>query len=350
MDQPLPPKVPTALDDSHRRLEAVLNNATVAIFVMDDRQHCIYMNKAAEILTGWTLIEVLGLDCPLHDIIHHTHPDGRPFPLHDCAIDRAFPEHNQMQGEETFIHKDGSFFPVAFTASPIRDESSQTIGTIIEVRDISEERRARERQQLLMNELNHRVKNTLATVQSIAWQTFRDGDREALERFNGRLATLSKAHNILTQEAWHKAPLREVVRVALEPFSTEQIAVEGPDCDVHPKVAVTLSMVLYELATNAIKHGSLTVPEGRVSLEWSCMPKGDAIGLSMVWEERGGPPVVVPERRGFGSRLIERQLAMEFGGSTRLDFRINGVRCTLELNMPRNPDPLRDAAWQGGPS
>lgn len=132
----------SALHDSKRRLEAVLDNASVSIFLMDDRQQCIYMNRTAEQLTGYTFDEVLALDRPLHDIIHHTYPDGRPFPLHECAIDRAFPERNRMQGEEIFVHKDGSFYPVAFTASPFRDEKSQVVGTIIEVRDIREEKAA----------------------------------------------------------------------------------------------------------------------------------------------------------------------------------------------------------------
>jgi len=108
------------LDDARRRLEAVLDNATVSIFLMDDRQHCIYMNKAAEELTGYCFEEVLAFHRPLHDIIHHTYPDGTPFPLSECAIDRAFPERNQMQGEETFVHKNGIFYPVAFTASEPR--------------------------------------------------------------------------------------------------------------------------------------------------------------------------------------------------------------------------------------
>ena len=126
-----------------RRLDAVLNNASVAIFLMDEKQQCSYMNAAAERLTGYSLEETRGR--PLHDVIHHTRPDGSPFPLHECPIDRAFPENNNMQGEEVFVHKDGHFYPVAFTASPIRDEGSKTIGTIIEVRDISVERAADER-------------------------------------------------------------------------------------------------------------------------------------------------------------------------------------------------------------
>jgi PAS domain S-box-containing protein len=125
---------------AERRLDAVLNNASVAIFLMDERQHCIYMNAAAERLTGYRFEETLGR--PLHDVIHHKRPDGSHFPLEECAIDRAFPENNNMQGEEVFVHKDGRFYPVAFTASPIRDEDSETVGTIIEVRDISGDKAA----------------------------------------------------------------------------------------------------------------------------------------------------------------------------------------------------------------
>lgn len=138
----------TALNDAGRRLQAVLDNASVSIFLMDDRQHCIYMNTAAEILTGFTLQEILERNEPLHDIIHHHYPDGRHFPLSECAIDRAFPEHHQVAGEETFVHKDGSFYPVAFTASPIHDDASNTVGTIIEVRSLASEKAlAEERRQ-----------------------------------------------------------------------------------------------------------------------------------------------------------------------------------------------------------
>jgi PAS domain S-box-containing protein len=123
-----------------RRLDAVLNNASVAIFLMDERHHCAYMNRAAEELTGYSFAETQGR--PLHDVIHHTHPDGRHFPIEECAIDRAFPENADTRGEEVFVHKDGSFYSVAFVASPVRDEASRTIGTIIEVRDISREKAA----------------------------------------------------------------------------------------------------------------------------------------------------------------------------------------------------------------
>ncbi len=124
--------------DAERRLSGVLNNASVAVFLMDDRQQCAYMNAAAEQLTGYTFAETQGR--PLHDVIHHTRPDGTHFPLEECAIDRAFPENHNVQGEEVFVHKDGSFYPVAYTASPVRDEQAKTIGTIIEVRGIQAEK------------------------------------------------------------------------------------------------------------------------------------------------------------------------------------------------------------------
>jgi PAS domain S-box-containing protein len=329
------------LDDTHRRLEAVLRNASVAIFLMDDRQHCVFMNHAAEQLTGWQLEEVRALDRPLHDIVHHSYPDGRPFPLIECAIDRAFPEHNQAQGEEVFVHRDGHFYPVAFTASPIRDEASQTIGTIIEVRDISEERAAAARQRLLVNELNHRVKNTLATVQSVAWQTFKRVDPGALDRFTGRLEALSSAHNILTATAWHKAAMRDVIESAIAPFDRSRFALDGVDCDIHPKAAITLSMVLHELAINAVRFGALSVPGGQVALAWTCEAGGEAMSLHMRWAERGGPAVRPPAQRGFGSRLIERQMQLEFGGQATLAFEPDGVVCELVLAMPDNPEPIR---------
>jgi PAS domain S-box-containing protein len=130
-----------ALRESQRRLNAVLSNTTAAIFLMDERQHCVYMNAAAEALTGYTLEETRGR--ALHDVLHHTRPDGSPYPLEDCPIDRAFPANHQTQGEEVFVHKDGSFYPVAFTASPIR-EDGRTVGTVIEVRDIRAERATHE--------------------------------------------------------------------------------------------------------------------------------------------------------------------------------------------------------------
>lgn len=334
------------LFETERRLNAVLNNASVSIFLMDDRQHCIYMNRAAELLTGYTLEEVLARDCPLHDIVHHTYPDGRPFPLAECAIDRAFPQNNQVKGEEVFVHKDGHFYPVTFTASPIRDDAANIIGTIIEVRDITEEKAAAERQRLLVDELNHRVKNTFATMQAIAAQSFRGTDPAALAVFNARLEALSGAHNLLTEDHWQSASLRGVIERALAPHlivagDRNRFRLNGSDGRLHPKVAVTLAMALHELMTNATKYGALSVPEGHVSVDWTLQPNEAGLEqLDLTWRERGGPSVIPPARKGFGSRLIERQLPMEFDGRATLAYEPEGVVCRLQI-------PLTALGWHG---
>ncbi|MEH3146552.1 MAG: PAS domain S-box protein [Methylobacterium frigidaeris] len=335
------------LFDTQRRLNAVLDNASVAIFLMDDRQHCIYMNRAAEHLTGFSLDEVLHRDCPLHDIIHHTHPDGRHFPIEDCAIDRAFPENNQERGEAVFVHQDGHFYPVGFTASPIRDDAANIIGTIIEVRDISQEKAAAERQDLLIHELNHRVKNTLSTVQAIAAQTFRGrSDEAARGTFDARLAALSDAHNVLVQDKWESASLRGVVERALAPYlaadsEAGRVHLDGTETRLHPKVAVTLSMALHELVTNAAKYGALSVPQGRITVDWSLRHDDAGVEhLAIAWRESGGPRVTPPQGRGFGSRLIERQLPMEFGGSAEIAYLPDGVVCRMHI-------PLTSPGWHG---
>jgi PAS domain S-box-containing protein len=322
----------SSLRESQRRLNAVLNNATVAIFLMDDRQHCVYMNAAAERLTGYTLPETLGR--PLHDVIHHTHPDGSYFPLEECAIDRAFPEEHQTQGEEVFVHKDGSFYPVAFTASPIQDEGSRPIGTIIEVRDIRAEKQAQEHQRVLINELNHRVKNTLATVQSIAAQTLRNAPstREAKEALEGRLFALSRTHDTLTRESWEGADLYDIAAQAVEPYSTEgedRLHLNGPHVRLPPRMALALAMAFQELATNAVKYGALSIPGGEIRITWAVDPIGSDKDLHLRWEEQGGPPVEAPTRRGFGTRLIERSLAQDLGGDVRIEFAPTGVVCTV---------------------
>lgn len=175
-----------ALGDVSRRLDSILNNTTMAVFLMDERQHCVYMNPAAERLTGYALEEVTGQ--PLHDVIHHTHPDGRPFPLHECEIDRAFPEGNQVQGETTFVHKDGSFYPVGFTASPLRDEGGVTIGTVIEARDISGDVMAREALEDFNAALQARVAEAVAEREALEAQLRQVQKMEAIGKLTGGVA------------------------------------------------------------------------------------------------------------------------------------------------------------------
>lgn len=174
------------LAQTMRRLKAVLENTTMAVFMMDDRQHCVYMNKAAEALTGYTLAETTGR--PLHDVIHHTHPDGRHFPIEDCAIDRALPQEMQVQGREVFVHKDGSFYPVGFTASPIKDESGRPIGTVIEARNITEELRAEETARAFNESLAKQVEEAVAEREALMSQLVQAQKMEAVGKLTGGVA------------------------------------------------------------------------------------------------------------------------------------------------------------------
>ncbi|WP_309090047.1 HWE histidine kinase domain-containing protein [Phenylobacterium sp.] len=192
--------------------------------------------------------------------------------------------------------------------------------------------RAEARQRLLINELNHRVKNTLATVQSIARQTLREAvvTREARERFNDRLLALSAAHNVLTRGKWEGAELSDIAREAVRPYDDPQaprIAFDGPHARLEPNASLAVSMALHELATNAVKHGALSTPDGHVTVGWTF-----AQGIAdLVWREAGGPPVAppAPDGKGFGSRLLTQGLATELGAPAQLDFRPAGVVCRL---------------------
>lgn len=295
------------LRETDRRLNAVLNNASVAIFLMNEVQHCVYMNAAAERLTGYTLAETQGR--PLHDVIYHTRPDGTPFPLEECAIDRAFPENANTQGEEIFVHKDGSFFQVAFTASPVHDEDANVIGTIVEVRDIGHEKRTEEARALLMREVDHRARNVLAVVQSLTQLTRANDLAEYKAALSGRFSTLARAQTSLANRRWEDGCLKDVVRDELEALCPkEYVTSGGPAVTLTPEQVQPLSMLLHELATNANKYGACSQEGGMVTVSWS-RKKGR---VDLQWRETGGPPVISPKREGFGSKLTTN-LTRQFG-------------------------------------
>ena len=175
-----------ALKEVSQRLDTVLNNTSMAVFLMDHRQECVYMNPSAERLTGYKFEETVGR--PLHDVIHHTYPDGRPFPLHECVIDRAFPEENQVEGEDMFIHKDGHFYPVGFTASPIRDDQGRAVGTVIEARDISQDLLAREAMVNFNTALKQRIEETISEREGVEAQLRQAQKMEAIGKLTGGVA------------------------------------------------------------------------------------------------------------------------------------------------------------------
>ncbi|WP_164876171.1 PAS domain-containing sensor histidine kinase [Falsirhodobacter deserti] len=518
----------TALRETSRRLDAILNNTREAVFLIDHQQHCVYANAAAEKLTGYRAEQLQGR--PLHDVIHHKKPDGSHYPIEECPIDRAFPTRAQMSGEELFIAPDGSFYPVGFTASPLLDDEGRPIGTVIEARNISEEkareealqeqkriletlnrtgaavaaeldlgrvvqtvtdagvalagaqfgaffytlhddagealmlyalsgadqaqfesfglpratavfqptfdgagivrsddilndprygkntphhgmpqghlpvrsylavpvtsrsgevigglffghpepgrftehheqlmlgiagqaaiavdnarlyrdaqleikqrRRAEEQQQLLINELNHRVKNTLAIVQSLAQQSFRGevSSDSALVTFRARLSALAAAHNLLTRRHWEKAHLSEILSSSVRATAgaaSAQVTFEGPEVVVQPQTAVSLAMAVHELSTNAIKYGALSSDAGTITVTWKVSKDSDRPRLRLDWKEKGGPAVIGPTRKGFGTRMIERGLAAELQGKVVLEFPSDGLHCVIDAPLPK---------------
>jgi PAS domain S-box-containing protein len=211
-------------------------------------------------------------------------------------------------------------------------------GLSVYFRDISERKHAEQRQRLLVNELNHRVKNSLAVVQAIARQTLRDGRdvRDAREALTARLVALAGAHDVLTQEKLSGADLEEVIERAVlaQLDRPERVALAGPHVRAPPTAALSLSLALHELATNALKYGALSTAEGRVELMWQLVEGAGRRRLRLRWSEHGGPPVRPPARKGFGSRLIEKALAADIGGTVRLAFEPAGVVCDIDMEAP----------------
>jgi two-component sensor histidine kinase len=207
--------------------------------------------------------------------------------------------------------------------------------------DLIERKDAELRQQLLINELNHRVKNMLATVQAIAAQTFRgEGtDPNARDAFESRLIALANAHNILTEESWEGAEIHDIMARVLEAHAgSERLRVQGPPIRLSPKAALAIAMGLHELATNAVKYGAFSNDTGQVAVTWTV--DGPSPGtLHLQWSESGGPAVKPPSRKGFGSRLIERNLAHDLNGQAKIEYRREGIVCTITSILdPRGGD------------
>jgi PAS domain S-box-containing protein len=220
---------------------------------------------------------------------------------------------------------------IDFVYQPIVDAGGKVSGIFVQGSDVTERQRADVQRRLLMDELDHRVKNILATVQSIAQQTVPSGD--AAEIFAGRLAALARVHGLLVRDRWKGAELRALVEETLAPYRRERIALHGEPALLEPKAAQILAMVLHELATNAAKYGALSSAEGRLNVCWRIEPGPDGRRLALTWDERGGPATKPPERSGFGGKLIRQGVAYELGGETRLDYRPEGLLCTLVVPL-----------------
>jgi PAS domain S-box-containing protein len=315
-----------AVQDRERRLSAAVSIARLGAFEWNLQTGAAMLDQRAREIFGFEPDQALRVE----DVSARIDP--RDLPRVQSPAYRTLP---RREAEYRVNLPDGARRNVVSLSDTIKGPDGETIRIIGVFDDVTERRRAEKRQRLLINELNHRVKNTLATVQSIAAQTLRSAPDlpRAREAFEARLLALAGTHDLLTAESWHGARLADVVASAMTPFETErrpQISRSGPAVWLTAQRALALSMALHELATNAVKYGALSVAEGRVTIRWTV---SDDNMLTLSWVEQDGPPVQPPERSGFGSRLLQRSLARELDGEVAFTFAPEGVRCEIHCKL-----------------
>jgi len=319
--------------EQEQRLAATYEHAAIGISEIAPDGRFLRVNEAICAMTGYSREDLLA-----SKLFRYTHPDDID-PDREGFRKQVAGELEFYSVEKRFIRKDKRVIWLSVRSSPVRDAGDRLLYVVRVVQDVTERKAWEQRQKLLMDELNHRVKNTLATVQSLAAQTARVARTPAAfrERFEGRLIALSKAHDQLTVHHWESADLRELLSGSLAPYAgagSERIILRGEDVVLRPRAVLTLAMAIHELTTNAAKYGALSVPGGRIEIHWRPV-RGDKgrSQLRIDWIEHGGPVVTVPDQRGFGSKLIEGSIAAELGGTARLTFAPEGLRCEIVIPM-----------------
>lgn len=307
-----------------RRLAAIIASSDDAILSTDLNMMITSWNSGAERLYGHSAEEAIG-----HSVMMLV-PDDRS--EEEPAILAQIRAGQKVEPYETKRrHSDGKLVDVLLSVSPIYDTYGRIVGASKIAHDISAKKEAEHLQSVLAGELNHRVKNVLATVMAISRQTLGrdDVDKASVETFDARLASMARAHDLLIHGKWEEADLMAVINQALSPYPRERFEISGPAIKLAPRTVVSISLALHELATNAAKYGALSVPDGHVAIIWSS-EAGDTDRLKLRWQETGGPTVKPPTRKGFGSRLIENLLAAELNGKVKISYEPSGLTCEVD--------------------
>jgi len=320
-------KLDQRLRDQQFYTRSLIESNIDALMTTDPSGIITDVNKQMEALTGCTRDELIG--APFKS--HFTDPERA-----EAAIKLVLSEKKVTDYELTARARDGKQTVVSYNATTFYDRGRTLQGVFAAARDVTERKEDEAQLRFLMRELTHRSKNLLAVIQAMARQTARyAGSTESfLEKFNARLQALAASHDILFKEEWQSASLADLVRLQLGPYldrRESQVSVEGPTVLLKPDAAQNLGYALHELATNAAKYGALSVPEGHVSIAWRWLPEADGNGVELDWVESGGPAVVKPAHRGFGSMVIEGNLARELDTQVDLAFRAEGVQCKILL-------------------
>jgi len=294
----------------------------------------IFANDSFLSLTGYDREEVLGKS--FNFFMAHG-ADAKAL----ARIKHEFEGTSDSGVEVLYRRKNDSEFCAGLFISPVRDGPGDIVQYFASFIDLTLYKENEVKSKSLIDELNHRAKNILATVQSIVWQALRRASDPKLvqEAIESRLFALSRSHDLLTRENWESAGLFDIVHDALEPFGlgdgrTERIVIKGENIRLSPKSTLALGIVFNELATNAVKYGALSNEAGSILIEWTKEPAPADARLILRWREKDGPLVSTHTRIGFGSRVIERSLTHELEGTVNLDFRPNGLACTMTIPIP----------------
>lgn len=332
--------VSAALSRKHAdaRLAAIINSSRDAVIGFSLYDRITDWNPAAERIFGFTTAEALGM--PLARLL----ADERSPEAEDFFAGRRR-DGGPAQFEMTWRRPDGEKLHLELLYSPVRDSEGKQFAGELSARDISERRLATQRMELMVAELNHRVKNTMATVQAIIAQTLQSTPDPAVfsDRLLARLLALAKAHTALSRHAWRGISLAEMIATEMEPWQRAEagrVDARGEELALPAKHALALSMALHELTTNAGKYGALSTDGGCLAIRWCRDLVDGQPWLRMDWSEHGGPPVTAPRHHGFGSRLLREGLAYELGGSVALEFPREGLHCVIRIPL----DPPDDAA------
>ncbi len=278
-------------------------------------------NKGAQRLFGYEAAEIIGK--PVLTLIPpHLHGE-------EATILARIRKGERIEHYETVRRrKDGSLVDISLTVSPLRDAQGRVVGASKIARDITERKRLQVQQALLVGEMKHRVKNTLATVQAIASQSMRHIPRSDWSAFLARLQALATAHDILTTENWNRAPVHDIVQQVILPFDPARFDIDGPKIWLPASQSLTLVMAMHELATNAAKYGALSTEEGRVLIAWRASENGEGPRIAMSWRETGGPAAAPPTHKGFGSMLLQRTL-----DDVVTDYGPSGFTCEWQIAL-----------------
>ncbi len=319
---------------------SAVRTTRMPMVITDPRQDdnpIVFCNDSFLRLTGYEREEILGRNCRFLQGPATRQSDARKIRE---AIERA----ESIEIDLLNYRKDGSTFWNALLISPVFSKGELTYFFASQL-DVTERKRAEEHSFLLNRELNHRVKNTLATVQTVVLQTLRDGavpDRVAAA-VTGRLRAIARSHDVMTDEAWASALLVDVIQGALDPIHEKvdgRLRVSGPDVRLKPRIATMLSLALHELGDNALRHGALSNDSGTVDVTWRI----EDGRFTLQWAESGGPAVSPPTESGYGRRIVERVLSAEFGGTAEVDFAPSGI--VFRLDAPAAGLEVERTKWK----